>query len=164
MLMATFAAHPAVIEAEESRPSPACRRSHDPGLGLLGREAHLGQDRPKRLERRLGLPSVLAEHHQVIRVTPQRSAPALGPLPVKPVQIDVAQNRRERHRPAAFRSRRGGQRPSSMAPARNIARRSFSRCRSLIRSSIAAIDPESGISPEQLAMSVSAAYRLPLQD
>jgi hypothetical protein len=37
----------------------------------------------------------VAEHHQVIRVTHQHPTPALDPLPVEPVQIDVAQDGRD---------------------------------------------------------------------
>jgi hypothetical protein len=54
--------------------------------------------------------------------------------------------------------------PPSITPARNIARSSFKRLRSLIRSSIADINPECGISPKQFEISDSAAHRLPLQD
>ena len=163
MLIATLAAHPAVMEAEEVQTLASLPQVHDPGLGLLERKAHLGQDRPKRHKRRLGLPSVVAEHQQVIRETHQNASPALRPLPVEPMQVEL--HRQGEITPPCgvpVSSRRTA--PSSITPARNIARRSFSRCRSLIRSSTAAINPECGISPKQLAMSVSAAHRLPLQD
>ena len=54
--------------------------------------------------------------------------------------------------------------PSCITPARNIARKSFRTWRSLIRSSIADINPECGIASKQLAMSVSTTHRLPCQD
>ena len=67
MLIATLAAHPAVMEAEEVQTLASLPQMHDPGLGLLERKAHFGQDRPKRRKRRLGLPSVVAEHQQESR-------------------------------------------------------------------------------------------------
>ena len=86
----------------------------------------------------------------------------LSPLPVEPVQVDVAQ---------AGRTPRPGQSrilavDSAVLhhPRRDIARSSFRRLRSLIRSSIADINPECGISPKQFEMSDSATHRLPLQD
>ncbi len=51
--------------------------------------------------------------------------------------------------------------PSCITPARNVARRSFNRLRSLTRSSIADINPECGIASKQLAMSDSRTQRLP---
>jgi len=51
--------------------------------------------------------------------------------------------------------------PSCITPARNIARKSLSTWRSMIRSSIADINPECWISPKQLEMSDSATHRRP---
>ena len=81
-------AHHAVVEAEEVEPFPIHLQVHDPGLGRLELKAQLGQDRPKRHQRRFGLPLAVAQHHQVIRVAPPHSRPALGPLPVEPMQIE----------------------------------------------------------------------------
>ena len=51
--------------------------------------------------------------------------------------------------------------PSCIAPERNIARNSFRTCRSMIRSSIADINPSCGIAPKQSETSDSATHRLP---
>jgi hypothetical protein len=48
-----------------------------------------------------------------------------------------------------------------MTPERNIARKSFRTWRSLIRSSIASINPSCGIAPKQFETSDSATHRLP---
>jgi hypothetical protein len=54
--------------------------------------------------------------------------------------------------------------PASITPACNIARRSFSKRRSQIRSSTTDINPECGIAPKQSETSDSATHRRPRQD
>ena len=89
------AAHPAVVEAEEVQPLAPFAQVHDPRLGLLGLEPELGQDRPQRREGALGLRLRPAHHHQIVRVADQHPVPARLPLPVEPVQVDVAQHGRD---------------------------------------------------------------------
>jgi hypothetical protein len=64
---------------------------HDPGLGVLELEPKLAQDLPQRRERRFGFRPRSAHCQQIVRETDKNPVPALRPLPVKPMQIDVAQ-------------------------------------------------------------------------
>jgi hypothetical protein len=91
-----------VLEAEEINPLASLSQVHDPGLGVLELKPKLRQDRPQRRKRRLGLRTRPAHHHQIVRETHQNATPALRPLPVKPVQVDVAQAGRDH--PALRRS------------------------------------------------------------
>ena len=67
---------------------------HDPRLRRLELEAHLGEDHGERLKGVLGVPFGLAYRQQIVCVAHQYPVSSLGPLPVKPVQIDVAQDGR----------------------------------------------------------------------
>jgi hypothetical protein len=84
-----------VVEAEKVQPLPAFAQLHDPGLGVLEREPELGEDRPQRIKRVLGFPASSAQHDNVVRVADQDPISTLGPPPVEPVQIDVAQQGRD---------------------------------------------------------------------
>ena len=88
-------AHPAVVEAEEVKSLASLPQVHDPRLGLLGLKAQLGQHLPQRRKRRLGLCPRPAHRHQIVCVADQNPVTALRPAPVKPVQVDVAQQRRD---------------------------------------------------------------------
>ena len=77
-----------------TQPLASILEVHDPGLGVLELKAQLRQDQPQRRKRRLGLLPRSAHHKQIVRETDQNPMPAVRPLPVKPVQIDVAQARR----------------------------------------------------------------------
>src|SRR5665213_3464788 len=85
------AAHVAMMEAKEIQPLASLSQLHDPGLRLLELKAHLGEDRGERLEGVLGIPPGLAYRQQIVCVAQQYPVFSLGPLPVKPVQINVAQ-------------------------------------------------------------------------
>ena len=104
-MLCAVGAHPPVVEAEEIDALASLLQVHDPRLGVLELKAQLGQDQPQRRERRFGLLPRSAHRQQIIRVTHQNPVPALRPLPVKPVQIDVAQARARSPRPAGFQSR-----------------------------------------------------------
>jgi hypothetical protein len=84
-----------VVEAEKVQPLPAFAQLHDPCLGVLEPEPQLREDRPQRRKGALGLRLALAQHDHVVRVPHQNPVPALRPLPVKPMQIDVAQAGRD---------------------------------------------------------------------
>ena len=98
-------AHPAVVEAEEVQPLTSLVEVHDPRLGLLGFKAQLRQERPKRHECRFGLAFGLAHNDEIVGVTAQHAVPAPLPLPVEPVQVDVAEHGRDH--PALRRARSG---------------------------------------------------------
>jgi len=55
-------------------------------------QAELAQDRQERHEGVLGLLFGLAHHEQIVRVADQHSGAAPDPLPVEPVQVDIAQD------------------------------------------------------------------------
>src|SRR6266540_843104 len=88
-------AHPAVMETEEVQPLASFAQVHDPRLRLLELQAQLGQDGSERRKSALGLRLCPAHHHEIIRVAHQHAAPARPPDPVEPVQVDVAQKRRD---------------------------------------------------------------------
>ena len=117
-------AHPAVVEAEEVNALASLLQVHDPGLGVLELEPKLAQDLPQRQKRRVGLRPCPAHRQQIIREPDQNPVPALRPLPVKPMQVDVAQAGRNH---TALRGSGHVPRtaPSSITPERSIARRSF---------------------------------------
>ena len=94
-MLGTLGADPPVVEAEEIDTLASLRQVHDPRLGVFELKAQLRQDQPQRAERRFGLLLRSAHRQQIVRVTHQNPVSALGPLPVKPVQIDVAQARRD---------------------------------------------------------------------
>ena len=91
-MTAGVAAHVAMMEAEEIQPLASFSQMHDPRLGLLQLQAQLRQDRRERLEGVLGFPLGLAHHQQIVRVAHQHPGAAPIPLPVEPVQVDVAQD------------------------------------------------------------------------
>jgi hypothetical protein len=66
---------------------------HNPRLGVLQFQAELSQDHRKRRKGVLGFLFGLAHHQQIVRIANQHPSAAPLPLPVKPVQEDVAQNR-----------------------------------------------------------------------
>src|SRR5215207_7229232 len=82
------------MEAEEIKALASFAQVHDPGLGLLELEAHLGQDGRERRKGVLGLALAVTQHDQVIREADQHPFPARRPLPVEPVQIDVGKDGR----------------------------------------------------------------------
>src|SRR6266545_2631546 len=88
-------AYPAVMETEEVETLASLPQMHDPRLRLLQREAEFGQDASQRHEGAFGLPFAPAQHHQIVGVTHQYAAPARLPDPVEPVQVDVAEQRRD---------------------------------------------------------------------
>ena len=80
-----------------------------------------------------------AHHDQIVGVADEHAAPACLPVPVEPVQVDVAEQGRDH--PALRRAADAApDRPVLHHPARNSARRSLRRWRSTIRSSIACIN------------------------
>jgi hypothetical protein len=91
----TARTNPLVMETEEVQSLAFLLQMHDPRLGVLELKAQLRQDLPKRRERRLGFCACSAQRQQIVCVAHKNSGSALGPLPVKPVQIDVAQARRD---------------------------------------------------------------------
>ena len=80
------------MEAEEVKPLASFSQVHDPRLGVLQFQAELRQDRRERRERVLGFLFGLAHHQQIVRVANQHAGAAPCPLPVEPVQVDVAQD------------------------------------------------------------------------
>jgi len=74
------------MEAEKVQPLSAFAQFHDPGLGVLERETELGEDLTQRDQRALGVSPGPAHHDHVIGETHQNPGPALGPLPVQPVE------------------------------------------------------------------------------
>src|SRR6476646_4327259 len=88
-------AHPSMMEAEEVNALASLLQVHDPGLGVLELEPKLAKDLPQRRERRLALRPRLAHRQQIIREPDKNPVPALRPLPVKPMQVDVAQAGRD---------------------------------------------------------------------
>ena len=95
-MLCALGADPPVVEAEEIDALVlTLLQMHDPRLGVLELKAQFSQDQPERRERRFGLLARAAHRQQIIRVTQENPMSALGPLPVKPMQVDVAQARRE---------------------------------------------------------------------
>ena len=88
-----IAANPAVMEAEKFQPLPTFAQLHDSRLGVLEREPELGEDLTQRDQRALGLSPGPAYHDHIVGEPHQLSGTALRPLPVKPVEIDVAKAR-----------------------------------------------------------------------
>lgn len=154
------AAHPAMLEAEEVNAFPALAQVHDPCLGLFRREAEVGQDRPQHTQCALGLPFGPAHHHEIVGVADEHTLTVRRPCPVKPVEVDVGQQRRDNAAlwgPAMLLRIA----PSCMTPTRNTARKSFRTWRSQTRVSIACINRSCGIASKHEAMSVSTTHRRP---
>ena len=86
--------HPAMVKAEEVHSLASLLEVHDPRLGRFEFESHLGQDRRECHQGILGFPLGLAQRQQIIRIAQQQPVPACLPFPVKPVQVDVAQDGR----------------------------------------------------------------------
>ena len=84
-----------MMEAEEIHALASFSQVHDPRLRRLELKAHLGEDRGERLKGALGFPSGRAYRQQIVCVAQKYPVSALGPLPVEPVQIDVAQDGRD---------------------------------------------------------------------
>ena len=77
-------------------PSPPSSRCTIRVLAVLELEAQLGQDQPRAPSERASASRLgLAHHQQIVGVADQNPVPALCPLPVKPVQVDVAQAGRD---------------------------------------------------------------------
>jgi hypothetical protein len=93
-MLGALGAHPPMMEAEEVNALASLLEVHDPGLGVLELKPKLAEDQPHRGECRFGLLLRPAHHDQIVREPDQDSLPALGPLPVEPVQIDVTKARR----------------------------------------------------------------------
>src|ERR1019366_682256 len=94
-MLSAVGADPPVMETEEINALASLLQVHDPCLSVLELKAQLRQDQPQRRKRRLGLLPRPAHRQQIIRETNETPMPARRPLPVKPMQIDVAQARPE---------------------------------------------------------------------
>ena len=79
------------METEEIDALASFSQMHDPRLGRLELQAQFGQDRGERLDGALGLLSGRADRQQIIGVANQGPVSACLPLPVEPVEVDVAQ-------------------------------------------------------------------------
>ena len=84
---------PPVMEAEEINALASLLQVHDPRLGVLELKAQLRPDQPQRRKRRLGLRPRSAHRQQIVREPNENSVSPVCPLPVKPVQVDVAKAR-----------------------------------------------------------------------
>jgi hypothetical protein len=83
------------MKAEEINSFASLLQVHDPRLVRLELKPKLGQDRRQRGKRAPGLPLGVAQRQQIIGVADQHPAPARPPFPIKPVQVDVAQDGRD---------------------------------------------------------------------
>ena len=94
-------AHPAMMKAEEVHALASLLEVHDPGLGRLELKAQLRQDR-RAPESRLGLLGVFCTSPADHPRNEPESMSARLPMPVEPVQVDVAQARAKLRRLAGF--------------------------------------------------------------
>jgi len=83
-----------MMKAKEVHSLAFLPQVHDPRLGRLEFESHPGQDHRERHEGILGFPPGLAQRQQIVGIANQNPVPARLPFPVKPVQVDVAQDGR----------------------------------------------------------------------
>jgi len=84
-------AHHPVMEAEEIETLTIRHQFDNARLGLLRRQAELGQHQAQPRECGFGLLPGLAHHQQVVGVPDQHPESARVPGPVEPVQVHVAQ-------------------------------------------------------------------------
>ena len=80
-----------MMEAEEIDALASFSPVHDPRLVRLELQTQFGQDRGERLKGALGLLLGRADRKRIIGVADQNSVSTRLPLPVKLVQVDVAQ-------------------------------------------------------------------------
>jgi hypothetical protein len=78
------------MEAEKVKPLASFPQVHDPRLSVLELKPELAEDDLKRLQGALGFPLCAAHHEQIICVADQDSRATICPLPIEPVQVDVA--------------------------------------------------------------------------
>ncbi|MGB3952888.1 MAG: hypothetical protein WBK99_07115 [Solirubrobacterales bacterium] len=85
-----------MMKAEKVKTLSAFSQVHDPRLGLLEFKAHLDEELLERIQSALRLAPRLAHHYEIVGVATQCANSARLPLPVEPVEVDVAEQRRDR--------------------------------------------------------------------
>jgi hypothetical protein len=72
-------------------------------VSVLQLQPQTGQTLTQHAQRPFGLPSAVADRHQIIGIADQHPV-ALAPCPVEPVQVDVGEQRGDHPNPEACRS------------------------------------------------------------
>ena len=84
-----------MVKSEEIESLFTLGQVNDAGLGCLGLQPEFSQQRGQPRQRGLRLLPRVAHHQRVVRIADQHTVLGRRPCPVQPVQVDVAEHRRD---------------------------------------------------------------------